>query len=87
VEWRQGLSDTVRVWSGSLVFAEYSFPFQSKTKDRNMLENTLVLYEICAMFHSKFRESSIFSSFLSLLKVFSSNGLVKISANSFLVFT
>jgi hypothetical protein len=45
VEWRQGLSDTVRVWSGSLVFAEYSFPFQSKTKDRNMLENTLVLYE------------------------------------------
>jgi hypothetical protein len=33
------------------------------------------------MFQSKFRESSIFSSFLSLLKVFSSSGLVKISAN------
>jgi hypothetical protein len=35
---------------------------------------------MCAMFQSKFRESSIFSSFLSLLKVFSSSGLVKISA-------
>jgi hypothetical protein len=35
------------------------------------------------MFQSKFRESRIFSSFLSLLKVFSSKGLVKISANCF----
>jgi hypothetical protein len=31
--------------------------------------------------------SSIFSSFLSLLKVFSSSGLVKISANWFWVLT
>jgi hypothetical protein len=35
------------------------------------------------MFQSKFQESSIFSSFLSFLKVFSSRGLVKISANWF----
>jgi hypothetical protein len=42
---------------------------------------------MCAIFQSKFRESRIFSSFLSLLKVFSSNGLVKISANCSLVFT
>jgi hypothetical protein len=34
-------------------------------------------------FQSKFRESSIFISFLSLLKVFSSSRLVKISANWF----
>jgi hypothetical protein len=40
---------------------------------------------MCAKFQSKFRESSIFSSFLSLLKVFSSKGLVKISANCSLV--
>jgi hypothetical protein len=37
------------------------------------------------MFQSKFRESRMFSSFLSLLKVFSSKGLVKISANCSLV--
>jgi hypothetical protein len=43
-------------------------------------------WAMCAMFQSKFRESNIFSSFLSLLKDFSSNGLVKISANWFLVF-
>jgi hypothetical protein len=42
---------------------------------------------MCAMFQSKFRESRIFSSFLSLLKVFSSKGLVKISANCSLVLT
>jgi hypothetical protein len=42
---------------------------------------------MCAKFQSKFRESSIFSSFLSLLKVFSSNVLVKISANCSLVLT
>jgi hypothetical protein len=35
------------------------------------------------MFQSKFRESRIFSSFLSLLKVFLSRGLVKISTNWF----
>jgi hypothetical protein len=34
-----------------------------------------------ARFQSKFQESKTFSSFLSLLKVFSSRGLVKISAN------
>jgi hypothetical protein len=33
------------------------------------------------MFQSKFRKASIFSSFLNLQKVFSSKGLVKISAN------
>jgi hypothetical protein len=38
------------------------------------------------MFQSKFLESRIFSSFLSLVKVFSSNGLVKISANCFGVY-
>jgi hypothetical protein len=48
-----------------------------------MKETWSKVYELamCAMFHSMFRESSIFSSFLSLLKVFSSSGLVKISAN------
>jgi hypothetical protein len=30
-------------WSGSLVFAEYSIPFQFKTKHGGTLENTLVL--------------------------------------------
>jgi hypothetical protein len=42
---------------------------------------------MCAKFQSKFRESRMFSSFLSLVKVFSSNGLVKISANCSLVLT
>jgi hypothetical protein len=37
------------------------------------------------MFQSKFRELRIFSSLLSLLKVFSSNGSVKISTNCSLV--
>jgi hypothetical protein len=36
---------------------------------------------MCAMCQSKFRESKMFSSYLSLLKVFPSSGLVKISAN------
>jgi hypothetical protein len=42
---------------------------------------------MCARFQSKFRESKMFSSFLSLLKVFSSKGLVKISANWLWVLT
>jgi hypothetical protein len=33
------------------------------------------------MFQSKFLELTMFSSFLSLVKVFSSNGLVKILTN------
>jgi hypothetical protein len=36
---------------------------------------------MCARFQSKFRESKMFSSFLILLKVFSSRGLIKIPAN------
>jgi hypothetical protein len=42
---------------------------------------------MCARFQSMFRESKILSSFLSLLKVFSSRVLVKISANSLWVLT
>jgi hypothetical protein len=42
---------------------------------------------MCAMFQSKFRESRIFSSFLSLLKVFLSRGLVTIPANWLWVLT
>jgi hypothetical protein len=42
---------------------------------------------MCARFQSKFRESKTFSSFLSLLKVFSSRVLVKISANWLSVLT
>jgi hypothetical protein len=40
---------------------------------------------MCAIYQSKFLESRMFSSCLSLVKVFSSNGLVKISANCSLV--
>jgi hypothetical protein len=40
---------------------------------------------MCAKYQSKFLESRIFSSCLSLVKVFSSSGLVKISANCSLV--
>jgi hypothetical protein len=42
---------------------------------------------MCARFQSKFRESKMFSSCLSLLKVFSSKGLVKISTNWLCVLT
>jgi hypothetical protein len=42
---------------------------------------------MCARFQSKFRESKTFSSFLSLIKVFSSRGLGKISANWLQVLT
>jgi hypothetical protein len=42
---------------------------------------------MCARNQSKFLESRMFSSCLSLVKVFSSNGLVKISANCSLVLT
>jgi hypothetical protein len=63
----------------------------------NPLENTLViayikeiwskvyLWAMCAKHQKKFLESRIFSSCLSLLKVCSSSGLVKISANWSLV--
>jgi hypothetical protein len=63
----------------------------------NSLENTLVivyiketwskvyLWAMCAKHQKKFLESRIFSSCLSLLKVCSSSGLVKISANWSLV--
>ena len=40
---------------------------------------------MCAKYQSKFLESRMFSSCLSLVKVFSSSGLVKISANCSLV--
>jgi hypothetical protein len=61
------------------------------------LRNTLVIAherddqrymnELCVQKHqSKFLESRIFSSCLSSVNVFSSNGLVKISANCSLVF-
>jgi hypothetical protein len=42
---------------------------------------------MCAKYQSKFLESRMFSSFLSLVKVFSSSGLVNISANCSLVLT
>jgi hypothetical protein len=42
---------------------------------------------MCARFQSKFRESKTFSSFLSLLNVFSFRGLVKISAYCLWVLT
>jgi hypothetical protein len=72
------------------------FPFNSMTKRENTLENTLVIgikeiwskvykWAMCAKNQSKFLESRIFSSFLSLVKVFSSKGLVKISVNWSLV--
>jgi hypothetical protein len=63
----------------------------------NSLENTLViayiketwskvyLWAMCARHQKKFLESRIFSSCLSLLKVCSSSGLVKISVNWSLV--
>jgi hypothetical protein len=41
---------------------------------------------MCAKYQSKFLESRIFSSCLSLVNGCSSNGLVKISANCSLVF-
>jgi hypothetical protein len=72
------------------------FPFQSMTWHEMHLKNTLVIAngrddqryinELCVQkYQSKFLESRIFSSCLSLVKVFSSNGLVKISANCSLV--
>jgi hypothetical protein len=42
-------------------------------------------WAMCAKYQSKFLESRMFSSCLSLVKVFSSSGLVKISANCSLV--
>jgi hypothetical protein len=98
VEWRRRVKDTGRVEWKPCLRRRTPFTFQSTTYCKNTLENTLVVvmkeiwskvckWAMCAMFQSKFRESSIFSSFLSLLKVFSSNGLVKISANCSLVLT
>jgi hypothetical protein len=73
------------------------FPFQSMTWYEIYLTNTLVIAkrddqryinELCVQKHqSKFLESRIFSSCLSLVKVCSSSGLVKISANCSLVLT
>jgi hypothetical protein len=80
-----------------LLYRILYFLFNSMTKHNNTLENTLVIdiketwskvykWAMCAKNQSKFLESRIFSSFLSLVKVFSSNGLVKISANWSLLF-
>jgi hypothetical protein len=43
VEYRQRVNDTVRVGVEALSLPKTPFPFQSKTKYRNTLENTLVL--------------------------------------------
>jgi hypothetical protein len=72
------------------------FPFQSMTYYEIHLKTILVIAherddkryinEPCVpKYQSKFLESRIFSSYLSLVNVCSSNGLVKISANCSLV--
>jgi hypothetical protein len=98
VEWCRRVNDTDRVDWKPCLRRRTPFPFQSTNYHRNTLENTLVVdikeiwskvykWSMRAMFQSKFWESSIFNSFLSLLKVFSYNDLVKISANCSLVLT
>jgi hypothetical protein len=96
-EWRRRVNNTDRVeWKPCLRWILH-FPF-NLWLSRYSLENTLVIgtkeiwskvckWAIFAKYHSKFRESRMFSSFLSLVKVFSSNGLVKISASCYLVLT
>jgi hypothetical protein len=95
-EYQQRVNNTDGVeWKRRLCWILH-FPFNSMTKHENTLENTLVIdireiwskvykWAICAKYQSKFLESRIFSSFLSLVKVFSSKGLVKISTNCSLV--
>jgi hypothetical protein len=96
-EWRRRVNNTDRVEWKPCLRRRLHFPF-NLWLSRNSLENTLVIgikeiwskvhkWAMCAMYQSKFRESRMFSSFLSLVKVFSSSSLVKISANCSLVLT
>jgi hypothetical protein len=97
-EWRRMVNDTDRVEWKPWLRQRLHFPFNLWLSIKNTLENTLVVdikeiwskvykWAMCVKCQSKFRESSMFSSFLSLVKVFSSNGLVKISANCSFVLT
>jgi hypothetical protein len=85
-------------WSGSLFFAKDSISLSIYDLSWNTLENHIshskwkrydqrYKWAMCARNQSKFPESRMFSSCLSLVKVFSSSGLVKISANCSLVLT
>jgi hypothetical protein len=96
-KWRRRVNNTDRVEWKPCLRRGFHFPFNLWLSG-NFLENTLVIgikeiwskvhkWAMCAKYQSKFRESRMFSSFLSLVKVFSSNGLVKISASCSLVLT
>jgi hypothetical protein len=96
-EWRRRINNTME-WSGSLVFAEDSISLSIYDLAWNTLENHIshstwkrcdprYKWAMCARNQSKLLESRMFSSCLSLVKVFSSSGLVKISANWSLVLT
>jgi hypothetical protein len=98
--WRAVWSDNegwIIRWSGveAFVFAEDSFSLSIYDLVWNVLDKHIshskerddqrYRWDMCAKYQSKFLESRIFSSCLSLVKVCSSNGLVKISANCSLV--
>jgi hypothetical protein len=96
-EWQRRMNNAME-WSGSLVFAEDSISLSIYDLAWNTLENHIshskwkrydqrYKWAMCAKHESKFLESRMFSSCLSLVKVFSSSGLVKISANCSLVLT
>jgi hypothetical protein len=98
VEWRRRIKDIGRVEWKPCLRRILHFPFNLRLSIEIHLKHTLVVvtkdiwskvykWAMCAMFQSKFWESRIFSSFLSLLKIFSSNGLVKISTNCSLLLT
>jgi hypothetical protein len=94
-EWQRRMNNSME-WSESLVFAEDSFSLSIYDLAWNILEKHFshstwkrddqrYKWAMCAKYQSKFLESRMFSSCLSLIKVFSSSGLVKISANCSLV--
>jgi hypothetical protein len=73
---------TCEVWRGLVQLEHHKYTTNNVNAQSNMIKGIDYMY---AIDQSKLRESKTFSSLRNLQKVFSSNGLVKISASWFSV--
>jgi hypothetical protein len=73
---------TFEVWGGLVQLEHHKYTMDNVNAQSNMIKGIDYMYVID---QSKLRESKTFSSLRNLQNVFSSNGLVKISASWFSV--